>query len=318
MGTILDGTPQDTSGVNQNVIVDGNGGGAGGGTPPQDGGQGGGKYDFSKMLGEAGEFSDNWRDGLPESIRGERCLENIKNIGSLANSYVHAQHAIGANKVPLPNENSSDEDWAAFYKACGRPDAEKDYTIDGVKLPEGVKLDDAAVNEFRKFAFANGFNQKLFNAALAYDVERVQKQAAAANLAAEAEYNDTLTKLKTDEANGELRKKYGNDFATVTTVIQQCNKAMNTFGLTEVAAKAGLLNNYDFIRAMAGIGAAMSESRMKGVDNGIPATPDPQTRINEIINNPDSPYYKSEHPAHDAQVAEMRNLLAALANMKKN
>ena len=118
------------------------------------------------MLGDAGEFSENWREALPESIRGERCLDNIKNINSLVNSYVHAQHAIGANKVPLPNENSTEEDWAAFYKACGRPDAETDYKTDGVKLPEGVTLDAAAVDCFRKFAFANGFNQKTFNAAL--------------------------------------------------------------------------------------------------------------------------------------------------------
>ena len=309
MSTILDGTPEDNSGIQDNQIIDGKQE-VKQDTPPA-------KYDFKTMLGEAGEFSENWRDGLPESIRGEKCLENVKSINGLVNSYVHAQHAIGANKVALPNENSTEEDWAAFYKACGRPETEKEYTTDGVQLPEGVKLDEEAVNAFRSFAFKHGFNQKTFNAALAYDVERVQKQAAAHAVAAEAEYNDTLAKLKADEASGDLRKKFGNDFATVNAVITQCNKAMNTFGLTEVLAKAGLLNNYQVITALCGIGAKMSESRIKGEDGGIQVTPNPQSRLNEIINNPDDPYYKREHPAHDGRVQEVKNLLAAISAASK-
>ena len=308
--TLLNGTPEPAQTVvqpNQTIT----GGEQKTNPPPQTA-----PFDFKTMLGDAGEFSANWRDGLPEEIRGERCLDNIKNIGALANSYVHAQRAIGANKVALPNENSTEEDWAAFYKACGRPDGENDYTTDGVKLPEGITLDADKVNEFRKFAFANGFNQKMFNAALAFDVERVQRQSAEAEAAAQVEYNETLTKLKTDETSGELRRQYGNDFATMDAVIKQCNKAMQTFGLTEVAAKAGLLNNYQFIRAMAGIGASMSESRIKG--NDAPhLTSDPDARLNEILGNTNDPYYNKEHPMHEARVREVTSILTAKANASK-
>lgn len=305
--TLLNGNPEPApNGIQQNQVVTGN---EPQNTPPP------AKFDFKTMLGDAGEFSDNWREALPESIRNERCLDNIKNFGALANSYVHAQKAIGANKVALPNENSSDEDWAAFFKACGRPDAETGYTTDGVKLPEGITLDEERVNEFRKFAFANGLNQKTFNAALAFDIERVQRQSAAAEAAAQAEYNDTLARLKSDEASGDLRKQFGNDFATVQAVVTQCNKAMQTFGLTNVAAKAGLLNNYDFIRAMAGIGAKMSESRMKGND-APPLTNDPDTRMNEITGNPDDPFYKKDHPMHEARVREVAAIIALKSQNK--
>ena len=301
MATILDGTPQGgTPGVGEGQVVTGNPNPAPEPTP----------FDFKTMLGDAGEFSENWRDGLPEAIRGEKCLDNIKNIGALANSYVHAQKAIGANRVALPNENSTDEDWAAFYKACGRPDSETAYTTDGVKLPPGVTLDADRVNEFRTFAFKHGFNQKTFDAALAFDIERVQRQAAEAEAAAQTEYSETLGKLKADEASGELRRKFGNEFATMDAVVAQCNKAMQTFGLTEVLGKAGLLNNLQVIYALAGIGASMSESRMKG---GAPAplTSDPDTRLQEITGNLDDPYYKREHPLHDARVREVNALLAA-------
>lgn len=306
--TLLNGTPEPAqTGVQPNQTVTGN--------PEPNPNPAPAEFDFKSMLGDAGEFSENWRDGLPEGIRGEHCLDNIKNISALANSYVHAQKAIGANKVALPNENSTEEDWAAFYKACGRPDTEGGYTTDAVKLPEGITLDADRVNEFKKFAFANGFNQKTFNAALAFDIERVQKQAADAEAAATVEYSETLAKMKEDEQNGELRRKYGNEFATMNSVIAQCNKAMNTFGLTEVAAKAGLLNNYTFINAMAKIGASMSESRLKGND-APPMTSDPDSRLNEILGNQDDPYYKKDHPMHDARVREVTSLVTAKANMK--
>jgi hypothetical protein len=123
--TLLNGNPEPAkTGIQPNSTVTGN--------PEPNPNPAPAKFDFKSMLGDAGEFSENWRDGLPEGIRGEHCLDNIKNISALANSYVHAQKAIGANKVALPNENSTEEDWTAFYKACGRPESETAYTTDGV------------------------------------------------------------------------------------------------------------------------------------------------------------------------------------------
>ena len=106
-----------------------------------------GEFDFGKMVGEHGVLADNWREGLPENIRGEKCLDSIKTIGTLAQSYVHAQRAIGANKVEIPQEGATPEEWGAFYKALGRPDAESEYKTEGVKLPEGVIRGDA---EYRR------------------------------------------------------------------------------------------------------------------------------------------------------------------------
>ena len=257
-------------------------------------------FDFAKMVGAEGALAENWRDGLPESIRGEKCLDSIKTIGTLAQSYVHAQHAIGANKVAIPGENATPEEWNEFYKACGRPETAEGYKHDGVKLPEGITLDDEQVAAFRKFAFENGMSQKAFEAALAFDVGRVEKMQQKAQAAHDAEYNETLTKLRTE---------FGDRF---DTVVAQCNKAMATFGLTEVLRDKGLLNNYTVIKALAGIGERIGESKLKGGDAQVPAG-DPASRLAEIQGNPDDPYYKKEHPAHNARVAEVNGLLAALA-----
>lgn len=261
-------------------------------------------FDFGKMVGAEGAFSENWREGLPENIRGEKCLDSIKTVGALAQSYVHAQRAMGANRIAVPGENSTPEEWSAFYKACGRPDTEEDYRHDGVELPEGIVLDDSQVAQFRKFAFEHGMNQKTFEAALAYDVQRLQAQQQAAIDAHNAEYTETL---------GRLKQEYGGEF---DVVVAQCNKAMETFGLTKVMREKGLLNNYTIIKALAGIGEKMGESKLKG-DGAQLSAGNPASRLAEIQGNPDDPYYKKEHPAHNARVAEVNGLLAAMAKAGK-
>lgn len=257
-------------------------------------------FDFSKMITAEGGFADNWREALPENIRGEKCLDSIKTLGALAQSYVHAQKAMGSKRLAVPGDSSTPEEWNEFYKALGRPDAEADYKHDAVELPEGISLDDEQVAEFRKFAFEHGISQKTFEAALAFDVKRSQDAYQKAVDAHNAEYSTTLAKLK---------QEYGGNF---DAVVAQCNQAMITFGLMDVMREKGLLNNYTVIKALANIGAKMSESKLKG-DSGSPVGGDPESRLAEIRNNPDDPYYKKEHPAHKSRVAEVNGLLAAMA-----
>ncbi len=259
-----------------------------------------GGYDYAGMVGGGGALAENWREGLPESIRGEKCLDSIKTIGTLAQSYVHAQKAIGANKVAIPGENASPEEIDAFQRALGRPEQAADYKADNVKLPEGIELDPVQLEEFRKFAFANGIPQKLFEAGLAYDVQRLEKQIEQRQAARDAEYHETL---------GKLRSEFGGGFETV---VAQCNRAMEVFGLTDVLREHGLLNNYTIIKALAGIGERIGESKLRG-EGGQAVSGNPQSRLSEIQGNPDDPFYKKDHPLHQARVTEVNQLLAMLA-----
>ena len=295
--TILGGsgeTPDDGV-VNNPVVIDDGGNPEPQPTPPAE-------YDYSKMIVGHGGFAENWRDGLPESIRNEKCLDSIKTVGALAQSYVHAQKSIGANRIAIPGENATPEELDEFYKALGRPEKAEDYESSKIELPEGVTLDADEVKRFREFAFKNGISQRVFEAALKFDVERVQSQIAAETARANAEYEETL---------GKLQSEFGE---RAETVVAQCNKAMATFGLSEVLRDHGLLSNYTVIKALAAIGERISESRLHG-EAGKPV--DPQTRINEIMGDPKDPYYDREHPNHAARVSEVRQLLAQVGAAAK-
>ena len=48
---------------------------------------------------EVAQSVEDWRDSIPEEIRGHSSLAHINDIGALAKSYLHAQQMVGAEKV---------------------------------------------------------------------------------------------------------------------------------------------------------------------------------------------------------------------------
>lgn len=259
------------------------------------------ELDYSKLLTSAGGFADNWREFLPEDIRQEKCLDNVKHIGTLAKNYVNAQKMVGANKIAIPGENATQAELDEFYNKLGRPEKAESYSTDGITLPQGVQLDSDTIKEFKEFAHQNGLSQKVFAAVVAFDAARAASAAAKAKQAADAEYDATLTRLQGD----------GNFQQTVA----QCDKALSEFGLTEEFGRLGLLNNYTIITAMAKIGARISESRLI-TGSEVKAT-DPTSQLEEITSNFDDPYYHRDHPQHDARVQLVNDLLAKKSRLQK-
>ena len=290
--TILNGNPDNPAPVGDEPAISGN---PAADNPPADNSPA--EFDFTKLVDDKGGLAENWRQALPEDIRNERSLDSIKTFGTLAKSFVSAQKMIGANKVAIPGENATADEINAFHKALGRPDKMEDYSLDGIELPEGITLDDNITKQFREFAFNHGMSQKMFKEAIAFDIARAAAARQQFDAEVNAEYNDTLARLKTE---------WGGDF---DANLAQCNKALQTFGLTELFASKGLLNNYDAITALTRIGASMSESKLKGGEFNAPT--DPQSQIDEIMGNPDHAFHKKDHPGHDAAVRRVNELLAA-------
>ena len=251
---------------------------------------------FDRMVGADGALNDGWKNLLPEEIRNEPCLNNVKHIGAFAKNYVNAQKAIGANKIPLPGENASPEEWDAVFNALGRPEAADRYEFKAADdLPDGMQFDEALMKNFREAAYKLGLNQTQYNALVNYQAKLAGAQVQAMEQQAEQEYHSTLQKL-----TGEFG-------ANLNTVIAQCNKAVETFGLRQVLEEKGLMNNYDVIKALAGIGERISESRLKG-NPALDTAEDAQSRLNSIMGNMDDPYYKREHPQHGQRVREVAEL----------
>ena len=252
------------------------------------------------VIGEQGALNDNWKELLPEDLRHEPCLNSIKNFSALAQSYVHAQHKIGSNRITLPGENASEAEINEFYNSLGRPDKPEgyQYQVDPATLPEGVQFFDELLANFKSEAHKLGLTPNQFKGICDYQKNLMAEQLNTNQLAVtqqrDIQYNESLKQLKTE---------YGNE---LPIILKQYQNAANEYGLADVLKSAGLDNNLDVIKALARIGEGLGEA----VIPGSAATADSvQGRLDTIINDPNHAYYKADHPAHNRAVAEVARLL---------
>lgn len=116
---------------------------------------------------EPADISD-WRAGLPEDLRGEKSLAEIKGADwteagpLLAKGYVHAQKAVGAG-LRMPKDDAKPEEWAEFYGKLGRPESPEKYEVKSPEMPKEMGLgewDSETVKGFLKEAHAAGLSTK--------------------------------------------------------------------------------------------------------------------------------------------------------------
>ena len=119
-------------------------------------------------------MTDEWRDNLPEELKGHKGLADVKDVNGLAQQFLDGQAMIG-NSIRVPGPDAGTEALAAFhtklsdkvpgliptpdrdnpeqmnalYKQMGRPD-----DVMGYEHPEGV--DATKMGDFAKLAHELG------------------------------------------------------------------------------------------------------------------------------------------------------------------
>jgi hypothetical protein len=248
--------------------------------------------------------SGDWKDNLPEDIKGHSALGPINDVENLAKAYVNASSMIGRDKIPLPGEQASAEDWAEVYNRLGRPESAESYQIDAGETPDG-----ALVDWFKSTAHDIGLNNK-----------QAQQLVSAYNdmAVAQAEAGPDLEMLR-DQVSADLRQEYGPAFDDRLAL---ANGLVSNFGGDEITkielADGSLLgDNTDFIKAMVSVGEyirdRVSEDDFAGIEKSdMSMTP---IEINDKIREieaPDSPLWSNAHPQHTAMMQERNRLYEML------
>ena len=239
-------------------------------------------------------------DTLPEDIRADASLQNFKDAGQLAKSYVHAQRMVGADKMPVPNKNFTEDDWKQTFSKLGVPETPDDYNIN-YTLQEGA--DPQPVKNFVSHAHKLGMLPQQVQGILDYygnletqGNEEIQKQA-------------ELNKLNSEQ---ELRKEFGLAYD------KKVNQANNVFGkffvndLKDVKLQDGsdILNHPGFIKALSKLSENFSEDNLgTGQTESGGLTPQEAEReVTKIMADTKHPYWLKDHPGHSAAVKEMADL----------
>lgn len=172
------------------------------GAPAQGSGSGG---------SSTGAGTGSWRDALPEDIRSNAAISSFTDIAALAKSHIHAQSQIGKKGAIVPGEKASDEEWGAFYRSIGVPEADK-YEV---AAPKDMAIAPDVLKGFKEVMSKNGVLPKAANETLNF-YATFQKQQAIAEQA--------LKGIETAKALGELKKEWGDAYERNLTSINMLVK----------------------------------------------------------------------------------------------
>ncbi len=242
---------------------------------------------------------DKWKETIPEDIRNDASLKDVKDIASLAKGYVSAQKLIGS-KIGIPQEGDETA-WNDLYGKLGRPEAPEKYQVKRPEIPKGMTYNEDLEKQFLPVAHKAGLNTRQVNALIAWQTEMMKQEA-------------EQSKQGMKAAEDGLKKEWGNDYTNRISVAQRVVKDYAGQEVVDFLEKTKLGNNPAFIKFIYDIGSALVEdgaAPAKGVGNGGGLTPEAaQQKIGALLADPQfaSKYFNSRTAGHKEAVAEIFNL----------
>ncbi len=263
-------------------------------------------------------------DSLPEDLRGEPSLANIKDVASLAKSHVSAQRMIGSS-IRIPGPDASDEakteffnklstvpgvvklpdpsDKAgqdAFLEKMGRPKTAEEYKI---SLDPSIQATASNIEPLKALAHEMGLTQAQLDRYVAHE-----NQLALSRAQAEESHKA--------ETKSFLKETWGKDFDARLTAAKD---VMSHFAAKFPEEAKEILNsrigsNKIFLQMAAELGKSYSESGViKGTSElKFGLTPEEaRARISELKANNSHAYYNSKDPKHLKVVGEIEALYQA-------
>src|SRR3989304_3701646 len=100
----------------------------------------GGEDEGSGSGGGKSTITADWKEALDAGIKEHPSLSDFKTPADLAKSWVNAQKLIGKEKIPLPGEKATKEDWDVVFSRLGRPEKPEGYTLPEIEVPEDFPL----------------------------------------------------------------------------------------------------------------------------------------------------------------------------------
>ena len=242
----------------------------------------------------------SWKEAIPEELRNDPNISKFTELEALAKSYVNATRMIGQDKVAVPNNNSTEDQWNEVYDKLGRPESADKYKLE-VKS-DVVPLDDSAIKQFAENAHQLGLNNKQAQGILEFyknSMEGSAQQSKIDNETAQA------------NAEQELRKEWGSNYENNIKKAGSIAKANMNPEVLDMELKDGtrLGDHPAIIKGFANIANILSEDKLVSTESeNVSQGTDYEAEISKIVNDRDGPYWNKAHPDHDKVVQQVFTL----------
>ena len=248
----------------------------------------------------------SWKEAIPEDLRNDPNISKFTELEALAKSYINATRMIGQDKVAVPNNNSTDDQWNEVYNKLGRPESPDKYKLE-VKS-DVVPLDDGAIKSFAENAHKLGLNNKQAQGILEFYKESMEGSVQQSRV-------DTETAQANTEA--QLRKEWGRAFDDNIKKAGAVAKANMNPQILDMELKDGtrLGDHPEVIKGFANIANLLSEDKLVGTESeNVSQGVDYQSEISKIVNDRSGPYWNKSHPDHDKVVQQVFTLRTMMSN----
>jgi hypothetical protein len=259
---------------------------------------------------------ENWLDSVPEQFRDAPFFKAAESPDAALQAIQNAASYMG-NSIRVPGDDASEEDIKSFHdklkeKVPGlipkpsddnleelydflRPSSHENYRFE---VPEGKEIP-SDFEEFSKVAHKHGLSQKQFEGVL-QDVLGSQWESQSQM---EADHADAMKEL-----GKEWGASYDQNLSTVKNFLRLTDAPEGIVDL--ISNNAMSPEEIKWLHSVAKSTKSAAEIMGQG-DNGNPAMISPdeaQSRISEILNNPNHAYWNQSDPNHDRAVRKMVEL----------
>ena len=248
----------------------------------------------------------SWKDSISEEYRVDPNIEKFTEIDALAKSYINATKMIGQDKLVIPNNNSTDDQWSEVYSKLGRPESADKYAFD--INSEVVNLDESAINSFAEQSHKLGLNNKQAQGILDFYKN---------NMEGTAQQSVIDTETAQAQAEQQLRQEWGRDFDGKVKQAGALAKANINPEVLDMQLQDGtrIGDHPEIIKGFAKIAGMMSEDKILGTESeNVDTIKDIESEISALSNDKNGPYWNRNHPDHDKvvqQVYTLREMLNA-------
>jgi len=248
----------------------------------------------------------SWKEAISEDLRNDPNISKFTELEALAKSYVNATRMIGQDKVAVPNNNSTEDQWNEVYNKLGRPESPDKYQLE-VKS-DVVPLDESAIKSFAENAHQLGLNNKQAQGILEFYKNSM-----------EGSVQQNQVDMETAQANAEqeLRKEWGRAYEDNIKKAGAVAKANMDANILDMQLKDGtrLGDHPAIIKGFANIANLMSEDKLVSTESeSVSQGVDYNAEISKIVNDRDGPYWNKAHPDHDKVVQQVFTLRTMMSN----
>ena len=235
-------------------------------------------------------------DSLEEELKKEASLSKFKSHNDLAKSYLHLEKQFGKNKVVVPDQYATPEDWKQFYEKVGLPDKEK-YKVDFGE----AKFDDDFKKSFIESAHANGMLPKQAQEIFNFWNKQVSDK-----------YSQTANQIQENQTKAidGLKKEWGSGYPKEMRIAQEALAEFADEAQLKYLSESGLAKDVNLIKLFNKIGKSLNEDTFDRnvVKHLGMSKEEAQTKANELMGDVKGPYWNSSHPRHKEIVDEVYRL----------